>query len=641
MLAVGVLGLLLVTDDRDALAFEGPAVPAIGTATAGAGAGGVLVMGPGALGAPVAALPAGSVVGLGAAAGIAGFALGYGSMAAVCATGPGGDAVDAVVSFIEPDSVACNPYEFDMTGPAGLTFGVNPTLTAAAQTHYGSPSFRINEVSWDSRSDFGEGAVRFGGVLVDSNLDRVSVNYSSPTSWHSSDFAGCAINGPYGTHNRQNSGSWYKSLGGSTCGTTSTYYPGFLGSAGWTDAAISAPYSGASFRYGLSDYESPGANGSIKPNDKLAVVKLNAGTNTTTFADPATAPVYAYVPADPVIAQRGKEIRYRTVIDCESTSGTINTRSATGAWGFQSEGVEVPSTTCLTTEIPRVVEIFLDTVGRRSGQSVPITTRTEIEWEIKPEVLESEPLKDCSRVGANCPTVVTMNPSDPTEVQSCTWGGTSVPSAWCTPPATEAFDPDTGRGTETTPGPTTTAVPSTTQAPPTTTTTVPDESVPPRDPTEPPAPPDDSDNQWSTCMESQIGDDWSHITFNPITWVRALVYYVTAPIICALWWLVVPAGGLDSLWDLFSEPLEDSALIASLRVFVDEWEWNGGCAPVDFGDPLGAVGPSLGEIDVGMCGNLVIGLVWTVLLGLAVLGMAGRLIRTLWTFGQYEKAGYV
>jgi hypothetical protein len=624
LLAVGLLGLLLVVPaPREADAYVGdPVAPPVPMVHAGAAtaAGAFTTLGVvGTLQASAGACATGVgcvVVATGAVAG-AGFATGYYGASALCAG----------ASFLmAPDGSrdACNPWEPVEAEPGGFeTTGFVPCST------FGAPGNQCVKVSWDELADKGHGSQRFALELRDSADARHSWQVNG-----SGDLGGCGLSS-FGA-----SYSNHVIMAGPTSGGALCTYKG---STPTHKAASAAPYSdGWTIASTLCTGTVPGfRNCGVRPGDIFVVRGLSSSWYTGGPWDSSWSysgvhsDLYAVADVDPAINARGEELRYRTVAVCWTGPGTETTVTATGAWAFESDDdIEVPGNPCPTGSTVKGFDIDVARPTRTGG----VEWANKYSWDAPSEwTTTTWPHRDCVVVGAECKVErVEVTP----ELDQCEWGGVVVLMSYCEEPQPQVV-PRTeileNPEPEDPPAPTTTTT--VVGAPPT--TAPPDTSVPSSEPPPPPAGPGGGDNQWSTCMESQIGDDWSEVTFNPVTWVRAIIYYVTAPIICALWWLVVPAGGLDSLWDLFLEPLEDSELIASLRVFVDEWEWNGGCAPVNFGDPLGDVGPSLGAIDVGMCGNLVIALVWTVLLGLAVLGMAGRLVRTLWTFGQYEQAGYL
>lgn len=358
---------------------------------------------------------------------------------------------------------------------------------------------------------------------------------------------------------------------------------------------------------------------------------------------------------------RGVMQRLVATVTCKSPvtmSTTTVTSNSRPFFSAEKQAVFDPKNCSTGTAPVRVV------INRETKAAVPFTnlvgyggaitdawstleTKQVLYWEAPTDVQGNATTLACLAVGATvCPLTpdgsnvrvggpsgLAKPASEPrtSDLTRAVWESLEWPVAR---PLDETFpeaDPDPD------PGPTTTTIPGGSGGPPG------DQNVPPADPPGPPEapPPGGGDNQWSTCMDDSFLDkDWGEVTWNPITWVRAVVYWMVSPIICAIWWLLVPQGGFGTIIDIFKEAFDDSPMMEALGSIADGFTWNSGCAPYDFGDPLGDMGPALGVIDVGMCGNLVIAVVWVALLGLAVLGMAGDLVRTLWTYGQYRKVNF-
>ena len=130
-------------------------------------------------------------------------------------------------------------------------------------------------------------------------------------------------------------------------------------------------------------------------------------------------------------------------------------------------------------------------------------------------------------------------------------------------------------------------------------------------------------------MEDLVPDDWLSVTFNPVTWVRALVTWMIAPIICAIWWLIVPADGWGSIWDRIRDVWENHGALAPFRSMATI-NFSSSCLPADFGTlSIGAAELEVGELDVGLCENLYIVLIWVVMLGLAVIGVSRSVLMSI------------
>lgn len=182
------------------------------------------------------------------------------------------------------------------------------------------------------------------------------------------------------------------------------------------------------------------------------------------------------------------------------------------------------------------------------------------------------------------------------------------------------------------PAPTTTAAPATTESPSTSsapatsvgvTTAAPPTDVPPATtpdgPTPPPATdPPGSSRSWDGCIADQ-SPSWDEVTWNPLTWVRAILQWVWAPIFCALWWAFVPPGGAQSLADPFVEMWDDAELLAPVRAFAANVEPSRNCTPFPWTEGV--------TIDLAQCENDTVQAVWSVVLFLGLVGVCFSIFR--------------
>jgi hypothetical protein len=324
------------------------------------------------------------------------------------------------------------------------------------------------------------------------------------------------------------------------------------------------------------------------------------------------------------VQERGQRREAFFTQRCKIPGGVTTERTIWSGPFWEADGVPSDFTKplCETGK----AEIYWQSGTRRVGRSTEIwPLRIDNEWSLPSNVANNSQSLACFIVGVTvCPMW-----SDSAESPTVRLGGPGGVEYPKTTPRVDTLLPELddpirdlippanpNPTTVPTTTPNTTAVPTTTPPP---TSVPPGDPIPPQDPPPPPPPPEDGDSQWSTCMEDQVDSDWGEVTYNPVTWVRALIYYFTAPIICALWWLFVPSGGFGPLWDDIMAMVDDSDLLQPVQTFMSSISVSeGGCAPVPMGTIMGV---TIGDVDVGMCQFVLLQFVWTIILGFAVLSM--------------------
>lgn len=405
----------------------------------------------------------------------------------------------------------------------------------------------------------------------------------------------------------------------------------------------SPPYSGGYVRarvanIGVQDGQ---RNGTLEPGDRVRIHHCLPTANYIGSGYPTPydygydcnpSPV-AEVPADPTVDARGREFRYIVTAQCWYGSGGVsstNTRTSVGLWGFQNMPPVVPSSPCLPGEVATGLNVDWQVYKRYSYYSGPaklsalnLERVNIIQWQAPAEVTTDANIRECYTVGATPCVVEQLDPADP---ETCQWGGQSVPAAYCGQTAVQLVDNPTG-----TTQPTPTTLPQgTTTIPGTPTTTLP--PPPPGEPPPPPSPPAPDDFEFAGCVSDYASQGTDGVNWNPITWVRAILYYLAGPILCALFWAFVPPGGWQAAINGLKEPIQDNPSVSPLR---ELWQSTtaGGCLPLSFTTPGQGVTRS---IDVGMCGNPVLAGLWILLIGFGVIGLGSTIVSSVSAYRKRE-----
>ena len=559
-----------------------------------------------------------TVVGVGAGLAVSGFVLGYGSFAAACVNDTAAELVDRVVTIFASTG-ACRPYEFQSGGPP-----VNGALSEwLPYSHNGSSGFyRWFESPY--LSDYGAGPLAFGVNLVGPDSQLLDTNMTN--------CLGLDI-----------------PMESSTLG----YQPGKLDFSGQAipchnQPAKPAPYVGQAEQifhptFGQLYYCDPVVeNCGFLPGDRYEVLPRGCALYNPTvmgiitdgcylFDDPELIGPYGSGPWDSRIDERGLQTRFRTTAECLRPNNTTYERAVLGAWGFNryADAPVVPPLDCFAGDIASRVWIDQDTIGRDYPH---YTTRRIIETQI-PDVTElSPPLRECLGAGSTA-CVGTLEVTPGVEVDdpplACEYGGVAAPIAWCVAlePTIEPFNPVVG--TNVLSPPTTVPVTTPTTVPVTTPTTVP----PPGTPGTPPAPPTAAGGGgagWGSCMDDQLEGNQVTVGWDFGQLVTYVVRWMVAPIICAVYWLVVPPGGWGALWDMFAGGFAELPVYAAFNDAISSLSFDElGCQTLDFRPQIGAYRFGSASIDVALCTSFPLQLVWYFFIGLGTLGVLYSGVRSL------------
>ena len=189
-----------------------------------------------------------------------------------------------------------------------------------------------------------------------------------------------------------------------------------------------------------------------------------------------------------------------------------------------------------------------------------------------------------------------------------------------------------GNAVQTYTPPTTVPVTTTPTTVPVTTTTVsvsPPTTIPVTDPTSPPPPPQD-EAAWGSCMEDQLAGNDVSVGWDFWQGVKYVVRWMVAPIICAVFWLVVPPGGWGALWDMFAGGFAELPVYAAFTDAISSLAFDElGCQTLDFRPQIGAYRFGSASIDVALCTSFPLQLVWYFFIGLGTLGVLYSGVRSL------------
>lgn len=349
----------------------------------------------------------------------------------------------------------------------------------------------------------------------------------------------------------------------------------------------------------------------------------------------------------------GMAYRMRAQIQCKRPldSDIQYIDESSPVWFGLEGGIENWTSTCPVGYAP--IDVDLRRQRARGGMTAPAVWENDggvtIDWAINPSVRDNPTSLQCWVVGVtSCPIWEPEGaPSAPTRIggpdgvpqprTSPTVGTQTIPTLlgdapW---PAEEPETPPT-----TVPTPTTTPTVTTTTVG--TSTTLPDAGTGGTPPSRPPSPtpsptePGDS-NSWGSCVDDMTEGAWDDVNINPVTWVRALIQYMVSPIICALWWLFVPEDGWFFFLDRFRTIFDESPVLAPFRAFAENLTVDvTACMPVDLPDVGPIVTPS---IDVAMCGNPIVMMVWGVAIALGLLAVAKEVLRTMSGLSRFSGGG--
>lgn len=189
------------------------------------------------------------------------------------------------------------------------------------------------------------------------------------------------------------------------------------------------------------------------------------------------------------------------------------------------------------------------------------------------------------------------------------------------------------------PTPTTVPVTSPTTVPVTSPTTVPVTTIPtttiPVDtPTSPPPPPPvdvvTGGAGWGTCMEDQtsgasLDNGWSFAAV-----ASYIVKWAVAPIICAVYWIVVPPDGWAAEWAMLSDSVGELPAFQAFFGAVGSISFEDlGCQPLDFRPQVGNLRFGDASIDFALCDSYPLRLVWFFFIGLGVLGVLYSAVKSV------------
>lgn len=450
-------------------------------------------------------------------------------------------------------------------------------------------------VSWDSIADFGGDPTAYFAIIRDS--------------------AGVAYR--------------FGSTSGGCLGHYDSVSDSYVVSAGSAPANCLAYKSSGGTQYGgLSSVSAGGAPGWVKfsrprcvtTHPTLCGVWPGSKVEVRRFSDGQM--VVGGLQADAEADALGLRVQTRAVATCLSSTGVSTTRTATSGVYFQKAGIPAMQSPCLGGEIAIQVK-----VDHRLGNSSSYSWQNDVTWTAPASWADPDwDFRPCLRsTDRFCAVEPELDPATG-ERTGTKWGGVPLTVPDATPGRLAVFEPDArgvplnnGELAETHPAKKPDPDPGVDPNP----GGEPDYSIPPSGPGgSPPAPPAGG-GRWTTCLDDQ-GAEWGGVTMNPVTWVRAILQWVWAPIYCALWWFFVPGDGFGGLWDDFRELWEESDILQPIRGFMAGIGDGAGaaCLPVNIG-PLGGNA----SVDVLQCNNIAIQWVWNVVIGLGFLGV-------LWQIGN-------
>lgn len=410
-------------------------------------------------GSVLVAAPA-STLAVAAATAVGGFALGYHGVSTVCDwLGNGGEGTGWLFDWAGSGSGLCGTYQ--RRGP-GMPVGVERRWDGAAVRSSGIPeteSNRVTQLYWQGVADFGDHPDYFTGVLIDGEVTP----YFTPVR-PDHDTSGASFNHARVRHGGQNwigclhrgvvnpaDNRWFNentSFGKtpmfgrwSQCGLNGD------GPYAYTDAFPEKPWGevnnheasdGIRYVDGVTD----DTNGAIAPGDLIAVVPgvekhcAPAWSTWVACVMPEVFPdnltdthVRLWVPANTTVDQRGYRTRFSVRTDCWTGPDHVSyiRRTQNSDWHWESQGIEVQPSGCLTTEIPKEVEVYWEyekrgQTLRRQGTTIEID---DVPWRADPEI------KKCVEVGNDCKPVIVADPLDPDNGE-CRWGMVVVAMSDCT-----------------------------------------------------------------------------------------------------------------------------------------------------------------------------------------------------------------
>ena len=378
----------------------------------------------------------------------------------------------------------------------------------------------------------------------------------------------------------------------------------------------------------------------------------NAGAHTLTVGKhEANEPQYETAPVTGSYMNSGSvPIRLQARSYCQSPAGQTQLFSANGAWSeagnttapaingelcpagwlkltYNLEWAEIPMSarrSCGAAGLAACVDL---------GGIATLPGNPLVSWVIPTYVQTNPVLRQCYVEGfTNCEatsadgvtTVINNVTNQTTNVIGPAGQGTVTEVLQPIRDAIEAAGPTPTTVPVTTP--TTVPVTTPTTVPVTTPTTVPPPTtIPPSTPGAPPAPPVPEGGGgagWGTCMEDQTADaaidnNWS---FGSVA--SYIVKWAVAPIICAVYWIVVPPDGWSAEWAMLSDSVGELPAFQAFFGAVGSIAFEDlGCQPLDFRPQVGNLRFGDGAIDFALCDSYPLQLVWFFFIGLGVLGV--------------------
>jgi len=139
----------------------------------------------------------------------------------------------------------------------------------------------------------------------------------------------------------------------------------------------------------------------------------------------------------------------------------------------------------------------------------------------------------------------------------------------------------------------------------------------------------------SSCITDRTASQLGGVTFNPITWVKAIISFVWVPMWCLVLWIFWPTLGWDGEFSRFKSWWDSSTVLAPLRAITSFTASAGSCSSMHLGTlHVGGQSVDLEDVDVGGCDYAVVRTLWNIMLGLGALGMAYDLVQSVSSFDK-------
>jgi hypothetical protein len=109
-----------------------------------------------------------------------------------------------------------------------------------------------------------------------------------------------------------------------------------------------------------------------------------------------------------------------------------------------------------------------------------------------------------------------------------------------------------------------------------------------------------------------------------------IVKWAVAPIICAVYWIVVPPDGWEAEWAMLSESVGELPAFQAFFGAVGSIAFEDlGCQPLDFRPQVGNLRFGDASIDFALCDSYPLRLVWFFFIGLGVLGVLYSAVKSV------------